>query len=109
MSVDKIRESLGDSPAFWDRLHRCLDAIGFSQSYVETLAPVTPPGRVKYFKDSVWGMMEFIPDELAIIDCPLLQRLRRIHQLGFTFLTYPSAEHTRFSHTLGVAHVVKRL
>ena len=30
-------------------------------------------------------------------------------QLGLTFLTYPSAEHSRFSHTLGVAHVVKKL
>jgi hypothetical protein len=109
MSIDEIRGSLNSSPSFWDRLHRSLDAIGFSQGYADTFVQVTLPGRSKYFKDSVWGMMEFTPDEFAIIDCPLLQRLRRVHQLGFTFLTYPSAEHSRFSHTLGVAHVVKRL
>ncbi len=109
MSIEHIRETLSESSLFWDRLHRSFDALGFTQTYVDSLPAVALPGPSKYFKDSVWGMMEFSPDEFTIIDCPLLQRLRRIHQLGFTFLTYPSAEHSRFSHTLGVAHVVKRL
>ncbi len=54
-------------------------------------------------------MMDFDPDAMGLIDSPLLQRLRGVKQCGFTYLTYPSADHSRFSHSLGVAHVVSRL
>jgi HD superfamily phosphohydrolase len=109
MSIEDIRHALSDGTTFWKALNRSFDVLGFSGGYISRLAPVQSSGRPKYVKDKVWGMMEFVPDELAIIDSPLLQRLRRIGQLGLTFLTYPSAEHSRFAHTLGVAHVVKRL
>lgn len=109
MPIADIRVALGASENFWSSLHRCLDAIGFTEEYVRGMRQVSASERPKYIKDSIWGMMEFRPDELAIIDSPLLQRLRRIRQLGLTYLTYPSAEHTRFIHTLGVTHVVKRL
>ncbi|MGA2084044.1 MAG: HD domain-containing protein [Terracidiphilus sp.] len=46
---------------------------------------------------------------MAILDTPLLQRLRQIHQTGFTYLTYPSVTHTRFDHTLGVLYQADRL
>ena len=46
---------------------------------------------------------------MELVDSPLLQRLRGIKQLGFTSYTYPSAEHSRFTHSLGVAHIVKQL
>src|SRR4029078_10027675 len=38
-----------------------------------------------------------------------MQRLRRIRQLGLTSLAYPGAEHTRFAHGIGAAHVMKLL
>lgn len=109
MSIEDIRQALGKSSSFWNTLHRSFDALGFDDAYIKLLPPVQLSGRPKYVKDKVWGMMEFVPDELAIIDLPLLQRLRRVRQLGLTFLTYPSAEHSRFAHTLGVAYVVKKL
>jgi HD superfamily phosphohydrolase len=109
MTVDRIRDALDAAPAFWDAVHRSMDKIGFNKTYVSKSRAGPLSRRSKFIKDGLWGMMEFSADELSIIDSPLLQRLRRVAQLGLTHLTYPSAEHSRFIHTLGVAHVVKRL
>lgn len=68
--------------------------------------------RVKTFRDPVHNIIQFDKQEegllLRLIDTPEFQRLHHIKQLGFTFLVYPGAEHTRFSHSLGVVHLMKR-
>ncbi|MBF0138612.1 MAG: HD domain-containing protein [Magnetococcus sp. DMHC-1] len=46
---------------------------------------------------------------LDLIDSPPMQRLRRIRQLGTASRVYPTAEHSRFSHALGVMHLAKRI
>lgn len=46
--------------------------------------------------------------ERELIDHPWLQRLRQIHQLQTAWWVYPSAEHTRFQHVLGVMHLASR-
>ena len=63
----------------------------------------------KVIHDCVWGTVMFYPWELELIDSPLLQRLRRINQLGLAQLTYPSAHHSRFEHTLGVVAVTAQM
>jgi HD superfamily phosphohydrolase len=46
--------------------------------------------------------------EREIIDHPWLQRLRQIHQLQTAWWVFPSAEHSRFQHVLGVMHLASR-
>jgi hypothetical protein len=61
----------------------------------------------------VHGLLAFESDEASIVPRLLaareVQRLRRIKQLGVTSLAFPGAEHTRFAHALGAAHVMIRL
>jgi len=46
--------------------------------------------------------------ERQIIDHPWVQRLRHIHQLQTAWWVFPTAEHTRFQHVLGVMHLASR-
>ena len=56
---------------------------------------------MKIIKDPVHGYVEVEEFALALLDSPVLQRLRYIKQLGFSYLVYPGANHTRFEHSLG--------
>ena len=56
-------------------------------------------------KDEIHGTMEFDCLEGRIIDTATFQRLRRIKQMSITNLVYPGANHTRFEHSLGTAHL----
>lgn len=64
-------------------------------------------------RDPVHGLIPFDTSEdqviLRLLETPEVQRLRRIRQLGVAFFAFPGAEHTRFSHALGSAHVMRRL
>lgn len=64
---------------------------------------------IKVIHDPVWGTIKFYPWELQLLDSPLLQRLRNINQLGLASITYPSAHHSRFEHTLGVVSLVAKM
>jgi uncharacterized protein len=70
---------------------------------------VIPVRASKVIHDSVWGTERFEDFEIVFINTPLIQRLRQILQTGNTYLTYPSARHTRFEHTLGVTAQIGNL
>ncbi|MGM0606286.1 MAG: HD domain-containing protein [Halobacteriota archaeon] len=59
-------------------------------------------------KDSVHDHIDVTGVAEALLDTPPVQRLRRIKQLGTVSLVYPSANHTRFEHSLGVYHLADR-
>jgi hypothetical protein len=63
----------------------------------------------KFIRDPIYGFIGFTKEELKLLDTPVVQRLRRIKQLGNTHLIYPGANHTRFEHSLGVMHVATRM
>jgi len=60
-------------------------------------------------RDPVHGFIYRTSLEEAIIDTPIMQRLRRIKQLAMASLVYPGALHTRFDHSLGVMHLTGKL
>lgn len=64
----------------------------------------------KVFKDPVHRYIH-VRDRVVwdLIGTKEFQRLRRIKQLGTTFLTFHGAEHSRFSHSLGVYEIVRRI
>jgi HD superfamily phosphohydrolase len=45
----------------------------------------------------------------ALVDAPEFQRLRRVRQLGLAYVAYQSAEHSRFTHSLGAFHLAARI
>lgn len=55
--------------------------------------------------DPVHRYISFSEVEKQVIDTGVFQRLRRIRQLAGAHLVYPSAQHTRFEHSLGTMHV----
>lgn len=64
---------------------------------------------MKSVRDPVHGYIEVEASLLPVMDAPLVQRLRHIRQLGFAYLVYPGANHTRFEHSLGAMHLARRL
>jgi HD superfamily phosphohydrolase len=56
-------------------------------------------------RDPVHGYIFMSEIERSLIDSRPVQRLRRIKQLSASYFTYPGAEHSRFSHSLGVMHL----
>jgi HD superfamily phosphohydrolase len=56
-------------------------------------------------KDEIHGTVGFDDLEARIIDSGPFQRLRRIKQMSVTNLVYPGANHTRFEHSIGTAHL----
>ncbi len=67
----------------------------------------------KYLRDPIHGSIGFDKEReklvVDLINTREFQRLRRIRQLGALYLTFHGAEHTRFTHSIGVAHMAKRM
>jgi len=63
---------------------------------------------MKTIKDSVHDYIEVEGVARDLLDTAPVQRLRHISQLGTVTLVYPSANHTRFEHSLGVYHLASR-
>jgi len=66
--------------------------------------------KLKIFNDPIYGFIT-IPNSLIfeLIEHRYFQRLRRITQMGLSYLVYPGAHHTRFHHALGSMHLMQNV
>ena len=74
--------------------------------------PAAPTVKDRVFRDPVHGLVELKGEDRPIaelIETLAMQRLRRIKQMGFAWLVYPGAEHSRFGHALGAFHIAQRV
>lgn len=63
----------------------------------------------KTVHDTIHGSIKVDGVLLELMETPEVQRLHAIRQLGFAYLVFPGANHTRFEHSLGTSHVAKRM
>ena len=65
--------------------------------------------KLKIINDPIYGFIH-IPSTLVfdIIEHPYFQRLRRINQMGLSYLVFPGAKHTRFEHVLGCVCLMQK-
>lgn len=65
--------------------------------------------KLKIFNDPIYGFIT-IPNALIfdLIEHKYFQRLRRITQMGLSYLVYPGAHHTRFHHALGSMYLMQK-
>ncbi len=70
---------------------------------------MTSSNKLKILNDPIYGFIT-IPSEriFSIIEHPYFQRLRRISQMGMSYLVYPGAHHTRFHHAIGCVHLMQK-
>ncbi len=69
----------------------------------------THNSKVTIINDPIYGFIT-IPNGVIfeLIQHPYFQRLRRISQMGLSYLVYPGAHHTRFQHALGCLHIMQK-
>ena len=65
--------------------------------------------KLKLFNDPIYGFIS-VPSPLLfdLIQHTYFQRLRRISQMGLSYLVYPGAHHTRFHHAIGCLHLMQK-
>ncbi len=65
--------------------------------------------KLKIINDPIYGFIT-IPGTLLfqLIEHPYFQRLRRVSQMGLTYLVFPGAHHTRFHHALGALFLMQK-
>jgi HD superfamily phosphohydrolase len=65
--------------------------------------------KKKIINDPVFGFIN-LQSELIfdLVEHPIFQRLRRIKQLGLSYLVFPGANHTRFEHAIGATHLMRQ-
>jgi HD superfamily phosphohydrolase len=59
--------------------------------------------------DNIHGYINLNQLATSIVDTPIFQRLRNIHQTGVLYLVFPTANHNRFEHSIGTYYLAKKI
>jgi HD superfamily phosphohydrolase len=59
--------------------------------------------------DSIHGYIKLNQLATSIVDTPVFQRLRNIHQTGVLYLVFPTANHNRFEHSIGTYYLARKI
>lgn len=99
----------GEAPSLFAELDPLVD--GWLAELLAKLEVEKTSGafRPKQVNDPVWGTVELMPWEVALLDTPMLQRLRGVRQLGLAHLVFPGASHSRLEHIIGVVGAVEQI
>jgi len=91
------------------RLWEKVNSLHFSTFETLKIPALKRPPKLKIFNDPIYGFIR-IPNRrlFDLIAHPYFQRLRRISQMGMSYLVYPGAHHTRFHHALGAMHLMQQ-
>ena len=73
--------------------------------YIDDLSDNYNYAEDKEIFDVIWGPVEFNAGEIVLLDSPILQRMRKIKQLGLASYVYCGADYSRFAHTIGVFYL----
>jgi HD superfamily phosphohydrolase len=109
LDAQELRKQIaGVAPALWKAVAK------IAQSSLDPISNHLDRTRSsdhfpKTINDPIWGTIELYPWEVAILDSPLLQRLRGVSQLGLAYYVYPGASHSRLEHVLGVTEAADRM
>jgi HD superfamily phosphohydrolase len=107
--VSKLRNELENRTEERDQLSSKLASTGTLAAAVKEMGrrwlTDAVPSRLgaKGIDDPIYGHLLLDPTLATLLSHPLLQRLARVKQLSFSFSQFPSARHSRLSHSLGVA------
>lgn len=66
---------------------------------------INPEKKLQPVRDIIYDYIYITPIEKHVIDTPTFQRLRFISQNSAAYMTYPSNQLSRFSHSMGVMHL----
>jgi len=99
--VVRVEKKLGDYQSKTENIHENKNEI------ISLKEQLLKPH--KNIRDAVHGDIRVTRPEADILDTRRFQRLHDLRQLGPTHLVYPSANHTRFDHSLGTLFMAEKL
>ncbi len=109
MDAEEVRKDVANvAPELWNAISQ-IAQIAISPIVLNLNRKHSSESFPKTINDPIWGSIELYPWEVAILDSPLLQRLRGISQLGLASYVYPGASHSRLEHVLGVLEAADRM
>jgi len=106
MSQRALKNSLKRSyNAFLSRPDELADKAGSTKAATNWLVQY----RRQHHQDPIYGEIPLEPYQMTIAESPHFCRLRGLRQMGAAHYVFTNAHHTRFSHSIGVAHLAKRM